>query len=172
MGVTYNLKNTSVDYRSGIDSHGDWAASQFLSERWHVGIVGYAYRQLTADTYPTSGLAGALRSQGVGPQVGSQFTVRSQQAYLNLRGYKEFWAQHCAEGYAPYATVSVQIGSAKKIGECLCRQGNACAVVLVFGVMQKPSSDAGTNLGVEATLCGTVKPRAIKCVIARCRLNS
>lgn len=124
MGVTYNLKNTSVNYRSGIDAHVDWAVSQFLSERWHVGIVGYAYRQLTADTYPTSGLAGALRSQAlgdfkskvyaVGPEVGYLFTVGGQQAYMNLRGYKELWAQNRTEGYALFATLSIPIGSAKK----------------------------------------------------------
>ena len=42
--------NTSTNYQSGVDSHLDWAVSQFLSQSWQVGVVGYVYYQLTADS--------------------------------------------------------------------------------------------------------------------------
>ena len=50
LGFTYNFENTSTNYKNGIDSHLDWAASQFLSANWEVGVVGYVYYQLTGDS--------------------------------------------------------------------------------------------------------------------------
>ena len=49
LGVTYNFENPSTDYQNGIDLHLDWGASQFLSAQWQVGLVGYAYKQITPD---------------------------------------------------------------------------------------------------------------------------
>ena len=120
LGFTYNLKNSDTDYKNGIDMHLDWAASQFLSEQWEVGVVGYVYQQLTADTYSTEGIAGALRAQALGsfksrvasagPEVGYLFKVGDKQAYANLRVYWEFWAQNRTEGYAVFATISLPLG--------------------------------------------------------------
>jgi len=119
-GVTYNWRNSSTDYKNGVDSHLDWAASQFLSENWEIGVAGYLYYQLSADSYPTSGVAGELRAQALGsfksrvaaagPEVGYVFKVGGQPAYLNLRGYWEFWAQNRLEGYALFATISIPLG--------------------------------------------------------------
>jgi hypothetical protein len=120
LGFTYNWKNSSTDYRNGIDSHLDWAVSQFLSEQWQVGVVGYVYQQLTADSYNTSGIEGALRAQvlgsfkssvaAVGPSLGYVFKVGDKPAYANLRGYKEFNAEHRTEGYTLFATISLPVG--------------------------------------------------------------
>ena len=49
-GLTYNFKNPDTDYRNGVDFHLDMAASQFLNKQLHVGLVGYAYQQLTGDS--------------------------------------------------------------------------------------------------------------------------
>src|SRR4029079_14477476 len=49
LGATYNFENTAPNYQNGIDLHLDWGASQFLSKQWQVGLVGYAYRQVTPD---------------------------------------------------------------------------------------------------------------------------
>src|SRR5690606_19540468 len=48
-GLTYNFENPDTDYTSGIDSHLDVGMSRFLNERLFVGLVGYAYVQLTPD---------------------------------------------------------------------------------------------------------------------------
>ena len=40
VGATFNFINPSTDYTNGVDLHLDWAASQFLSEQWQVGVVG------------------------------------------------------------------------------------------------------------------------------------
>ena len=49
-GLTYNFNNPVTNYRSGVDWHLDWGASQFVSKRVHIGLVGYVYQQLTADS--------------------------------------------------------------------------------------------------------------------------
>jgi len=119
-GLTYNLKNSDTGYRSGVDSHLDWALSQFLSENWEVGAVGYVYYQFSNDSYSTDGVIGQIRQRvlggfrskvaSVGPEVGYVFKMGKQTGYFNLRGYWEFWAQNRLEGYALFATVNLPLG--------------------------------------------------------------
>jgi hypothetical protein len=115
LGFTYNWENESTNYQSGIDSHLDWAASQFLSANWAVGVVGYVYYQLTGDS-GSGNKVGAFESRvaSVGPQVGYVFNFNGQQAYANLRAYWEFWAQNRVEGYAIFGTISIPLGSGTK----------------------------------------------------------
>ena len=111
VGATYNWMNTQTNYKNGIDSHLDWSLSQFLSQNWQVGIAGYVYYQLTADSGGGARL-GAFKSQvaAIGPQIGYLFNIGKKQAYINLRAYKEFWAQNRVEGYAMISTISIPLG--------------------------------------------------------------
>ena len=43
-GFTGNFVNTSTNYQNGIDWHLDWGASQFLTQQWQIGAVGYVYK--------------------------------------------------------------------------------------------------------------------------------
>jgi hypothetical protein len=58
VGFTYNLENTSTHYQNGVDFHLDYAVSQFLSETFHVGPVGYLYYQVTGDSGSGAKLGG------------------------------------------------------------------------------------------------------------------
>jgi hypothetical protein len=58
LGFTGNFENQSTGYTSGIDSHLDWGASQFLSKQLMVGLVGYFYEQLTAMSAGISAVRG------------------------------------------------------------------------------------------------------------------
>ena len=111
VGATYNWMNNQTNYKNGIDSHLDWSLSQFVSQNWQVGIAGYVYYQLTADSGSGARL-GAFKSQvtAIGPQVGYLFNIGKKQAYINLRAYKEFWAQNRVEGYAMISTISIPLG--------------------------------------------------------------
>lgn len=111
VGATYNMKNNQTNYKNGIDSHLDWSLSQFLSQNWQVGVAGYVYYQLTPDS-GSGDRVGAFKSRvaAVGPQVGYLFKINNKQAYINLRAYKEFWAQNRVEGYATIATISIPLG--------------------------------------------------------------
>jgi hypothetical protein len=63
--------NPTTKYQSGVDFHLDWGASQFLSKQFFVGLVGYAYDQLSADS-GSGDKVGAFESRvfAVGPQLG------------------------------------------------------------------------------------------------------
>ena len=110
LGFTYNGMNTHTYIQSGWDSHLDFNVSQFFNQHINVGIYGYLYYQLTPDS-GAGNLVGAFKSRvaGAGPGVGYMFTVFGQPAYVNLRGYWEFWAQNRLEGRAAYLSLSIPL---------------------------------------------------------------
>jgi hypothetical protein len=104
-GVTGNFKNEATNYTSGLDSHLDLGASKFLTKQLQVGLVGYFYKQLTADSGQPP-ILGSFESQvaGIGPQIGYIFPVAGMQGYINLKGYKEFDAEDRPHGYNVWLT--------------------------------------------------------------------
>jgi len=114
-GLSYNFENPDTNYRNGIDGHLDWAASQFFSERLHAGLVGYFYHQLSGDGGSGAQLGDfKSRVSAIGPQVGYMFPLQGRQAYLNLKGYYEFDAEHRAKGWNVWLSLSLPLGSGKK----------------------------------------------------------
>ena len=107
-GFTYNLKNPDTQYRSGIDLHFDWGASHYLTKQLFVGIVGYAYQQITDDSGQNP-ILGGFRSRifGVGPQIGYSFPVGGMQGFLGLRGYGEFGAANRPSGWNTWLTFAI-----------------------------------------------------------------
>lgn len=109
LGATYNWENHDLDYQNGIGLHLDWAASKFLTKQLQVGVVGYAYQQVTGDSGPGAVL-GDFESRvfGIGPQVGYIFSIGGDhQGYLNLKGYHEFEAENRPEGWNVWLTFSI-----------------------------------------------------------------
>ena len=107
-GFTYNFKNTDTNYRNGIDFHFDWGASHFLSKQVFVGLVGYAYEQLTDDSGASPQLGGfRSRVLGVGPQIGYIFPVGGMQGFLGAKVYGEFDAANRAHGWNSWLTFSI-----------------------------------------------------------------
>jgi len=112
LGFTENFWNPSTNYRNGIDSHLDLGAAQFLSEQFFVGVVGYYYQELTADSGQLAILGpNESRTRGVGPQIGYEFKVGGASIYTNLRGYTEFDSFRRLQGHAIYATVSIPLSA-------------------------------------------------------------
>jgi len=109
-GLTYNFENPDTNYQNGIDAHLDWGASQFLSEQWHVGLVGYFFYQITGDS-GEGAVLGDFKSRvnGIGPQAGYFFTMGDKDAYLNLKGYWEWGAKNRLEGWNTWVTLSVPL---------------------------------------------------------------
>jgi len=108
LGLTYNLLNPSTQYQNGVDLHFDWAASQFLTKQFLVGLVGYAYKEIGCDSGSGARL-GCFQSQtfGIGPQVGFIFPVGNMQGYLNFKGYKEFDVSDRPSGWNAWATFAI-----------------------------------------------------------------
>ena len=115
LGFTENFENPDTDYKSGVDGHLDWAASQFLTEQLHVGLVGYVYHQLTGDG-GSGDTVGDFKSRvsAVGPQAGYFFQVGDQKWYANLKGYYEFDGQNRTTGWNAWLTLVIPLGSGKK----------------------------------------------------------
>ena len=115
IGATYNFENPDTNYRSGIDGHLDWGASQFLSDDVHIGVVGYFYYQLTGDSGAGAKL-GEFKSRvsAVGPQVGMIVPLPSAfggaKGYVNLKAYWEFDASNRPPGWNAWLTLSVPLG--------------------------------------------------------------
>lgn len=109
-GFTYSLPNRYLQYQNGIDFHVDWAASQFLSKTFQVGVAGYFYQQITDDTGPGAKLGGFRgRAIGIGPQVGFIFPklFEGYSGYLNIRGYKDLEVENRANTWSTWVTFAV-----------------------------------------------------------------
>jgi len=108
-GFTYNFKNPDTQVQSGVDFHLDWGMSKFLSKQVFVGLVGYAYQQIT-DDQGGAPILGGFRSRvlGMGPQIGYIFPIsEGVQGYLNLKGYGEFDAANRPSGWNTWLTFSI-----------------------------------------------------------------
>ena len=114
-GFTYNLENENTHYQNGVDSHLDYAVSQFLSENFHVGVTGYLYYQLTGDS-GGGDIVGSFKSKvaAIGGEIGYLFKLGGHEAYANARGYYEYWAENRLQGYAVYAAVNIPLGGPKE----------------------------------------------------------
>src|SRR5262249_19530612 len=77
-------------------------------EQLLVGLVGYAYQQVT-DDFGQHPILRGFRSRvlGVGPQVGFLFPAGDMQGYLNLKRYGEFDAANRQSGWDAWVTFSV-----------------------------------------------------------------
>lgn len=106
-GFTYNFRNPDTDYRNGVDFHLDWAASQWLSKQLFVGVVGYAYQQLTADSGQPA-ILGDFKSRvfGIGPQIGFVFPANGMQGFLGVKSYFEFESENRPEGWNAWVTLA------------------------------------------------------------------
>ena len=104
-GLTYNFKNYSTDYQSGVDWHLDWGAAQFLSKQFFVGVVGYLYDQVSADRGAVAFLgSNESRVAAAGPQIGYIFPLGDYQAFLGAKAYFEFDAFRRPEGWNTWLT--------------------------------------------------------------------
>jgi hypothetical protein len=111
-GLTYNFENDDTNYQNGVDGHIDLAWSQFLSEAWHVGLIGYVYYQLSGDSGEGAVLGDfKARTYAVGPQAGFFFPVGKSKGYVSLRSYFEFGAEHRTEGWNGWLTLAIPLGS-------------------------------------------------------------
>ena len=108
LGFTYNFENVHTQYHMGVDMHLDWGASHFVTKEVQLGLVGYAYQQVSCDTGAGNRL-GCFEARvfGVGPQIGYIIPMGNLQGYLNLKGYWEFGEAHRAAGWNTWLTFAI-----------------------------------------------------------------
>lgn len=107
-GFTYNYENPDTNYRNGVDFHLDWAASQFLTKQFQIGVVGYLYDQVSCDS-GTGDRVGCFESRvaSVGAQLGYIIPMGELQGYFNVKAYKEFESEHRPEGWNVWLTFNL-----------------------------------------------------------------
>ena len=111
-GVTFNFENQDTGYTNGIDAHLDVGTAKFLSEQLFIGVVGFAYQQLTPDDGQPAVLGDfKSRTFGIGPQLGWNFIIGDVPVYTNLRGYIEVGAKNRPEGGSAFVTVNLPISA-------------------------------------------------------------
>jgi hypothetical protein len=108
ISATYNFENEHTQYQNGVDMHLDLGASRFVTKELQLGLVGYAYRQVSCDS-GAGNRVGCFESQvfGIGPQIGFVIPMGDLQGYLNVKGYKEFGAEHRADGWNTWVTLGL-----------------------------------------------------------------
>jgi hypothetical protein len=113
-GLTYNFINPYTEYQNGVDAHLDWAISPYVTDKLHIGAVGYFYNQLSGDSGPGA-ILGDFKSRvaAVGPQIGFFFPVSDRHGYLNLKSYFEFDAKNRLDGWNGWITFSLEPGEQK-----------------------------------------------------------
>jgi opacity protein-like surface antigen len=124
LGYTSNMTNHSTQYRNGTDLHFDWGASQFLGKNVQVGAVGYVYEQQSGDS-GAGDKVGPFRSRvvGIGPQLGFIIPVSAYtQAYLNIKGYKEFDHENRPAGWNTWVTLVLSPAEQQASGAASRRQ--------------------------------------------------
>jgi len=106
-GFTYNFKNPDTQYQSGIDFHFDWGMSHFMSKQLFVGFVGYAYQQVTDDFGQPPILGASARACSPRPADRIYLPIGDNQAFLGLKGYREFAAENRPSGWNTWLTFSI-----------------------------------------------------------------
>ncbi|MGL4260023.1 MAG: SphA family protein [Afipia sp.] len=110
MGVTFNQVNRATDYKTGDEFHLEWAASKYITKELTIGLVGYFYQQLTADS-GTGAKLGAFEGRviALGGTVGYTFEVGKLPISTRIKVYREFDVKNRMEGTAGFFTVSLPL---------------------------------------------------------------
>ena len=87
--------------------HLDLGASQFVTKELQIGLVGYVFNQLSCDS-GTGDRVGCFRvtrrRASARRWATSSRLAKTIQGYFNLKGYKEFAAEHRADGWNMWLT--------------------------------------------------------------------
>ncbi|MCI0465481.1 MAG: transporter [Beijerinckiaceae bacterium] len=109
-GVTFNLRNTATDYRSGIDFHLEGALNQHFPFGLAAGIGGYFYQQLTGDS-GSSAVLGPFRGRvaAAGPLLAYTFKAGTQELTISGKWFHEFDVKRRLRGDAVFASISFKL---------------------------------------------------------------
>jgi hypothetical protein len=109
IGYGINGPNTVTHYRSGDEAHLELGVGQRLSPHWEVGLAGYVYRQVSADS-GSGALLGTLKGRvdGAGPALNYATRLGSHAFIFTARYYKEFDAKRHFQGDLALASATLR----------------------------------------------------------------
>ncbi|WP_188263021.1 SphA family protein [Azospirillum tabaci] len=111
IGVTFNGENPATDYRTGTELHLEWAASQYLSKDFSIGIVGYHYQQISGDSGSGAVLGNFKgRVTALGGTAGYNFQIGKAPVSTRIKVYREFAVENRVPGGTTgFLTVSLPL---------------------------------------------------------------
>jgi len=112
-GITFNVKNHDTDYKTGTEVHFEWAAMKLLSHTASVGLHGYAYKQIGADS-GSGALLGPFKGRvfAVGPALDYTFKIGKMPVVTNVRYLHEFGVENRMKGDVGFLNVAIPISVA------------------------------------------------------------
>ena len=108
MGWTVNFEDPATQYRTGNEFHLEYYLGQHLPQGFALGLAGYIYNQMTADTGPGATL-GAFHGQTItlGPCLSYNGKLGDQAIGVSARYYNELKVINRFDGQAFFFTVSL-----------------------------------------------------------------
>lgn len=109
IGYGVNAPNTATRYVSGNEAHLELGIGQRLSPHWEVGLAGYAYRQVSADS-GAGAFLGTLKGRvnGAGPALNYAGRLGDLGLIITARYYHEFAARRHFQGNLALASVTLR----------------------------------------------------------------
>ena len=110
-GITLNAENPDTNYKTGTEFHFEFAALQYLSQTFAIGVTGYHYQQLTGDS-GSGALLGDFKGRvsALGPVVNYTFMIGKTPVNTNLRWMREFNVKNRLQGDVGFLTVAFPLG--------------------------------------------------------------
>jgi len=108
MGWTVNFQNPATQYTTGQEFHLEYYLGQHLPKGFAVGLTGYIYNQMTADTGHGATL-GAFHGQTIalGPCLSFNSKIGAHAIGVNARYYNEVKVHNRFDGQAFFLTMSL-----------------------------------------------------------------
>ena len=108
VGYGYNTENEDTDYQSGDEMHIDYSLNQFLSESLAIGITGYYYKQIGADS-GAGAVLGSFKGEGagIGPAILYSTKLSGEDVYFIAKWVHDYHAENRVEGDYVYASFAI-----------------------------------------------------------------
>ena len=105
VGYGYNTKNDDTDYQSGDEVHLDFVLNQFFTESFAIGVNGYFYRQIGADS-GDGALLGSFKGEGagIGPAIYFMKKISGKDVYFIAKWIHDYHAENRIKGDYVYAS--------------------------------------------------------------------
>lgn len=110
LGYTVNFENPATQYRTGNEFHLEYFLGQHLPKGFALGLAGYIYEQVTADTGAGASL-GAFHGETIalGPCLTFSGQIAGHAIGLNARYYNEVKVENRLDGQSFFLTLSLGI---------------------------------------------------------------
>ena len=108
IGYGYNTENKETDYQSGDEIHIDYVLNQFFSESFAIGLNGYFYKQIGADSGDGAFL-GSFKGEGagIGPAIYYSKNISGKDVYFIAKWVHDYHAENRFKGDYAYASFAL-----------------------------------------------------------------